>query len=242
VIDGELVALREGRLDFAAMSSPPAARARAAVTVYFVAFDLLAYGPDDLRRRPYADRRDQLSALLAGVAPPLQQAPATTDRSTVLSWISSAQAEVGIEGVVAKDRTASYPAERSWAWRKTRYHEMTDCVVVGVTGGLARPDALVLAQPDTAGALRTVGVSLPLTTSVRAQLAGRLAAAGAPQHLPGLITRPHRNRLPTHDPCRHGRDRGRRLRRARPIPAPTPRPPHPPRRTLATEQRFLAGP
>jgi ATP-dependent DNA ligase len=71
VLDGELVALRDGRMDFAAMASAPASRASAGV-VYYVAFDLLAVAGDDLRPQPHRLRRDELTALFDGANLPLQ--------------------------------------------------------------------------------------------------------------------------------------------------------------------------
>jgi ATP-dependent DNA ligase len=44
VLDGEIVALRDGRMDFGALSSRPRDRAAAGITIYYVAFDLLAVG------------------------------------------------------------------------------------------------------------------------------------------------------------------------------------------------------
>ncbi|HEX2131713.1 MAG TPA: ATP-dependent DNA ligase, partial [Actinophytocola sp.] len=70
VLDGELVALREGRLDFGALTSMPRARAAAGIAVYYIAFDLLADGAEDLRPRPYRERRDRLERRLADVPPP----------------------------------------------------------------------------------------------------------------------------------------------------------------------------
>jgi ATP-dependent DNA ligase len=71
---------------------------------------------------------------------------------------------------VPSGATSRYPTGRSWAWRKIRYKEITDCVVVGTTGSLTQPEALVLAQPDdTTGELHIVGLSLPLTQAQRAE-------------------------------------------------------------------------
>jgi ATP-dependent DNA ligase len=120
VLDGELVALREGKLDFGALTSFPASRAGAGVTIYYIAFDLLADCEDDLREQPYRARRARLEEVFTGVAPPLQLTPSTTDRAEAMQWMQPDLATIGIEGVVAKDTTQPYRAGRSRDWRKIR--------------------------------------------------------------------------------------------------------------------------
>ncbi len=56
VVDGEIVALRDGRLDFGALTSTSGARAAAGIIIYFVAFDLIAQRELDLRQEPYRVR------------------------------------------------------------------------------------------------------------------------------------------------------------------------------------------
>ncbi|MGY6658684.1 ATP-dependent DNA ligase [Amycolatopsis sp. TRM77291] len=99
VLDGELVALREGRLDFGALTSGPRTRAAEGIGIYYVAFDLLSVDRRDLRRQPYQERREQLIAALVGVRPPLQLTPATTDRDAAMDWMTLDAARVGVEGV-----------------------------------------------------------------------------------------------------------------------------------------------
>lgn len=53
VLDGELVALRQGQLDFPALAVGPARRRREQVEVLLVVFDLLVTGGRDLRGLPY---------------------------------------------------------------------------------------------------------------------------------------------------------------------------------------------
>lgn len=98
VLDGELVALRDGRLDFGALASPPRARAAAGVTIYYVTFDLIAEDDRDWRPQPYRARRLRLEQLLAGIEPPLQLSPAPTDQDQAMPWLNPAMAYRGIEG------------------------------------------------------------------------------------------------------------------------------------------------
>jgi ATP-dependent DNA ligase len=87
VVDGELVALRDGRQNFGSLAVMPRARAAAGVEVYFIAFDLLALGDLDLRATPFTSRRTRLEEAFAEAAPPLQLTPSTQDRVSTEPWM-----------------------------------------------------------------------------------------------------------------------------------------------------------
>ncbi|WP_309115211.1 RNA ligase family protein [Saccharothrix sp.] len=203
VLDGELVALQAGRLDFAALQSAPGRRATEGITIHFMAFDLLAEEDRDLRKQPYQARRELLEQALATVRAPLALTPATADRERALRWLDADFATVGIEGVVAKHADSRYLGDRR-EWIKVRHQERVDAVVIGVTGTVGHPDSLVLAQSDGHGHLRAVGLSLPLSRTMRANLAGRLIpVAGAertalPGPVGGLPGQPAAMYLPVH--------------------------------------------
>lgn len=180
VLDGEIVALRDGRLDFGALTSRPAARAGTGVSIYFVAFDLLAVDASDLRPLPYRERRIRLEQLFAGVKPPLQLAPSTTDRAAALDWMRSEMSTVGIEGIVAKRMDAPYRSGRTGAWVKIRQLTVVDAIVIGVTGSPAQPTEVVLARRDEAGQLRQIGLSLPLAPGLRTQVGDHVTLTGEP--------------------------------------------------------------
>ncbi len=186
VVDGELVALREGRLDFGSLAVMPRARAATGVEVYFVAFDVLAVGDDDVRELPLAARRTRLEEVFAGARPPLQLTPSTLDRAVTELWMRAESALVGIEGVVAKKAASRYRAGRTGDWVKVRQKVVVDAVVVGVAGPLTRPEALLLARPDAEGVLLPIGLSLPLPPAFRDEAAGLVTPTGEP-----------RRRLPT---------------------------------------------
>src|SRR5438874_5102636 len=73
VLDGELVVVGANGLDFGALQQrvhPADSRVRMlseATPAWFIAFDLLAAGADDLRKQPLAQRRGRLDQLLTGV-------------------------------------------------------------------------------------------------------------------------------------------------------------------------------
>jgi ATP-dependent DNA ligase len=188
VLDGELVALNAaGRLEFAALQRGSAARAQAGIDVYYMVFDVLAAGDLDMRAQPYRRRRARLEQLLAAPAGHIQVCPMTTDRAAALEWMTTECAAVGIEGVVSKDAAGRYRGGvRDWI--KTRTILAAEAVILGVTGHLDQPHSLILGQPNRHGALRPVGVSLPLSGQIRAALTDRLTPLGDTyQELPGVV-------------------------------------------------------
>src|SRR5436305_551059 len=86
VVDGEIVIATDHGLDFDALQlriHPAASRIRLLskqIPSSFVAFDVLALDDQDLRRRPFAERRATLETALAGVKAPVHLTPATRDR------------------------------------------------------------------------------------------------------------------------------------------------------------------
>jgi ATP-dependent DNA ligase len=180
VLDGEIVALRDGRLDFGALTSAPRRRAGAGVTIYFVAFDLLAEGEHDFRAATCQDRRVRLEVVMTGARPPVQLAPYTTDRDQALTWMRPEVSAVGIEGCVIKRLDRPYRPGRSGDWIKVRHTVVVDAVVIGVTGTPNSPAELLLALPDATGELRRIGLSHPLPTTLRAQARPHLYLTGEP--------------------------------------------------------------
>lgn len=87
VVDGELVALREGRLEFAALQTGRQQRAHKGITVHLVVFDLIAVADRDLRGEPYEHRRAALEAVIGAPRRHLQVVEMTTSRNTALEWM-----------------------------------------------------------------------------------------------------------------------------------------------------------
>jgi ATP-dependent DNA ligase len=177
VLDGEIVIATKHGLDFDALQlrlHPAASRVAklaAATPASFVAFDVLAVGRANLMRRPQAERRARLEALLASPKPPLYLTPMTRDRAVALDWLGRFEG-AGLDGVVAKPADAPYqPGKR--AMIKVKHVRTADCVVAGFRRHKADRDAigsLLLGLYDEAGVLQHVGVTSSFTMAKRRAL------------------------------------------------------------------------
>jgi ATP-dependent DNA ligase len=186
ILDGEIVALVDGRLSFDhlqhRMVSSPSAAARLARShpASYVAFDIIAVGSQDVRALPWRDRRLLLDELADGFTPPLQVSPVTEDYATASEWFTTLTV-MGVEGLVIKSVTSRYlPGERGWV--KVKRRELTDGLIGAVIGPVTRPEALVVGRFATDGALMVVGRSTPLTAEQAKDLARVLTSIPASQH------------------------------------------------------------
>ncbi|NYF98839.1 non-homologous end-joining DNA ligase [Janibacter cremeus] len=133
VLDGELVAMVEGRPSFAGLTermhvSSPRRAATLAVSrpVTLMAFDLLRLLGQDLTSQPWSARRQLLEQL--EIDAPRWQVPPTYDDG---EGLLAATADQGLEGIVAKRRSSSYAAgRRSPDWLKLP-HRATESVAIG---------------------------------------------------------------------------------------------------------------
>lgn len=144
LLDGEVVALVDGKPDFNALQlhRVPAA---------FVPFDVLHVRKRSLLSESYDARREVLLDLVPDAAASFDDGPA------LLAQTGSQ----GLEGVVAKRRDSTYtPGRRSELWVKTKHVRRQSAVVVGWKrgeGGRAgRIGSLLLGLP-TAGGWEHVG-------------------------------------------------------------------------------------
>lgn len=165
VIDGEIVIVADGRLDFEALQQrihPADSRVRmlaAATPASFIAFDLLALDDRDYTAEPFEVRRAALVDALAGCGPSFHVTPATTDVETARRWFDELEG-AGFDGVIAKPLTAPYlPDKRSMF--KIKHQRTADCVVAGYRLHKSSADAigsLLLGLYRDDGALASVGV------------------------------------------------------------------------------------
>jgi bifunctional non-homologous end joining protein LigD len=163
LIDGEIIALREGVPSFAALADRMhVADARRAeelaqtqpVTV--MAFDLLRLYGVDLIQRPLVERRTSLERLSLPestwrVSPVYDDGPA----------LLAATLDRRLEGVVAKRRRSTYqPGRRSPDWVKTAHRLHQVCLVGGWRPQIGSPQdigALLLGMPDGTGGVSFAG-------------------------------------------------------------------------------------
>ncbi|MGY1605932.1 MULTISPECIES: ATP-dependent DNA ligase [unclassified Geodermatophilus] len=184
VLDGEVVVWGGDRLDFGLLQrrlvTPPARMAAlaAAHPASYVAFDLLASGGADQRRRPLRARRAALEELAQRWAPPMQLSPVTADPAEARRWAEDLR-PLGIEGLVAKGAATRYAGGRR-EWLKVKSWETTEVVAGGVIGTLERPGQLVAGRYRD-GELVVVGRTGPLSPAQAEELAAVLTPAG-PDH------------------------------------------------------------
>jgi ATP-dependent DNA ligase len=160
VVDGEIVVAdtARARLDFWALQQrihPAESRVRmlaAQTPASFVAFDVLALGDDDLRARPFGERRVALERALASAAAPVHITPMTDDIELARRWFDQFEG-AGLDGLIAKDADQTYqPNKRVMA--KIKHERTADCVVAGYRVHKSGPDAigsLLLGLYDDAG-------------------------------------------------------------------------------------------
>jgi bifunctional non-homologous end joining protein LigD len=185
VLDGELVVLTDDVPDWAAAirrlrARPPAAATLAShIPATVMAFDVLRVGGEDLRSRPYAERRAILQSLdlVDGWAVP----PASADGEAMLAT----SLEFGLEGVLAKRERSPYRSgRRSRDWIKVRHNEVYDAVVVGWTrrdsGGLT----ILVAEAAADGTLSFTGRCTAPTSL--AEVLGPLSVREPPVAVPGV--------------------------------------------------------
>jgi ATP-dependent DNA ligase len=182
VLDGEIVIVTEGGLDFDALLQrihPAESRVRklaAETPSSFVAFDLLADGADDLRRTPFAERRTRLERALAKTGTPAYLTPATADIDTARRWFEQFEG-AGLDGIIAKRLDGAYePGVR--AMLKIKHTRTADCVVGGLRWYKAEEEravgSLLLGLYDEAGVLHHVGHTSSFKAPERRELAGRM--------------------------------------------------------------------
>ena len=181
VVDGEVVIATDRGLDFEALLQrihPADSRIRllaGETPSSFVAFDLLALGDDDLRARPFAERRALLETALDGARPPVHLTPATDDPAVAAQWFDRFEG-AGLDGVVAKRVDLRY-RENERVMLKVKHQRTADCVVAGFrwhkSGGVV--GSLLLGLFDEEGTLHHVGVAAAFSMARRRELVDELA-------------------------------------------------------------------
>jgi ATP-dependent DNA ligase len=182
VLDGEVVIVGKGGLDFEALLlriHPAASRVKLLAEQTpssYVAWDLLAIGEEDLRETPLSERRKRLEKEMGKAKAPFHLSPATRDRALAVDWFSRFEG-AGLDGVMAKRLDEPYkPGERTMI--KVKHKRTADCVVAGFrwhkNGPGTMVGSLLLGLYDGEGTLHHVGVTAAFTTETRRKLAAEL--------------------------------------------------------------------
>jgi ATP-dependent DNA ligase len=183
VVDGEIVIAGPRGLDFDALLlriHPAASRVlllAGETPASYVAWDLLAVADEDLRDRPYAERRRRLVAGFRAGVPRAHLTPMTEDRAVAADWFARFEG-AGLDGVIAKRLDGAYePGRRGWA--KVKHARTADVAVAGFRWHKDEAGtgvgSLILGLHDEAGTLHHVGVSSGFSAALRRELVAELA-------------------------------------------------------------------
>ena len=187
LIDGEIVAFKDGRPDFATLKD--AISTGGDMTLF--AFDLLQIDGEDLTGLPNVQRKERLRAIIGGDAR-IQFAEHILGPGETLFQRMCAE---GLEGVVSKRADAPYKGQRTKAWLKTKCIQRQEFVIVGWTPsdkgrgfrslllGVNGPDGLTYAgkvgtgfdakrMEELSGALAGLAQNTPTVKAPRAAVRG----------------------------------------------------------------------
>ncbi|NLC52608.1 MAG: ATP-dependent DNA ligase [Firmicutes bacterium] len=137
VLDGEIIALDDGKPSFFRMqsrmhttSAAGIREARRVSPVLYVAFDLLYLKGESVMNQPLATRQELLHTVVDPGPHFMISTPIPQSGTALFQRVAS----LGLEGVVGKDKHSPYlPGKRSAYWKKARVVKNNDFVVCGYT-------------------------------------------------------------------------------------------------------------
>ncbi|HEX6946783.1 MAG TPA: ATP-dependent DNA ligase [Acidimicrobiia bacterium] len=135
VVDGEIVVVVDGATDFDTLQQrihPAESRINMlseATPAELVAFDLLAFEGEDLRDRPFRERRERLVELASRLEFPWHLTPQTESEETAKVWFDEFES-AGCDGIIAKDPEGTYQSGKR-AMIKIKHRRTIDVVVGG---------------------------------------------------------------------------------------------------------------
>ena len=181
VVDGEIVIVTEGGLDFDALQNrlhPAESRVRKLakeIPSSFVAFDLLALGDTDLTGEPFSRRRAELEGVVDTEFARVHVTPLTTDPDVAVDWFTRFEG-AGFDGVMVKSLAQPYQQDKR-VMLKVKHERTADCVVAGyrMHKDGAGVGSLLLGLFDDEGNLHHVGVASSFTAVRRKSLLTELA-------------------------------------------------------------------
>ncbi|OLZ51243.1 ATP-dependent DNA ligase [Amycolatopsis keratiniphila subsp. nogabecina] len=181
VVDGEIVLVTEGGLDFEALQlrlHPAASRVKKLAEETpssFVVFDLLALEDRDLTPEPFGERRKLLESVVDTKFARVHLTPLSEDPDVAQDWFTRFEG-AGFDGVMAKPADAPYEQDKRVMW-KVKHQRTADCVVAGFRWHKdgAGVGSLLLGLYDDEGVLNHVGVASSFTAARRRELVDELA-------------------------------------------------------------------
>ncbi|MCW4462163.1 DNA ligase D [Sphingomonas sp. BT-65] len=132
LIDGEVVAFKDGKTDFSTLQD---AISNGGEGLTYFAFDLLALDGEDIAKLPQAQRKERLRALIAGADERILFSEHVIGAGEKLF---EAMCGASHEGVVSKRADAPYRGRRTKAWLKTKCTRRQEFVIVGWTESSAK--------------------------------------------------------------------------------------------------------
>ncbi|MBN2973680.1 DNA ligase D [Roseomonas aeriglobus] len=125
LIDGEIVAFKDGKPDFSTLQE---AISNGGNGLAMFAFDLLELDGEDIAARPLVERKDRLRPLFDGADDTLRYSEHVVGSGEKLFEAMCAE---GFEGVVSKQADAPYRGTRTKGWVKTKCTLRQEFVIVG---------------------------------------------------------------------------------------------------------------
>lgn len=176
-LDGEIVIVRGGALDFDAMQTrlhPAESRIRrlsAEIPAEYVVFDVLLWEGEEVWRLPLHQRRGRVESLADRG---FRVSPATRELGEARGWLDRFEA-LGLDGVVAKRLGEPYLPGSREGMVKVKEVKTADCVVVGFRwkGDRSAIATLLLGLYRDDGGLDYVG-SAAVAARARADVAERV--------------------------------------------------------------------
>lgn len=132
LIDGEIVAFKDGKPDFSSLQE---ALSKGGQGLTLFAFDLLEAEGEDLAKLPQLARKERLRALLEGADARIQFSEHVLGAGEKLF---ETMCREGYEGVVSKRADAPYRGARTKAWFKTKCIHRQEFVILGWSPSTAK--------------------------------------------------------------------------------------------------------
>ena len=172
LLDGEVVALKDGKPDFSTLQ----AAIKDGGEMRCFAFDLLRDADGDRRDEALVRRKERLQRVLAGADPRIAYSDHVTGSGEKLFAAMCAE---GFEGIVSKRADAPYRGTRSRSWLKVKCTHRQEFVILGWLPSEAkgRPFKSLLLGVQEEGGLRYAG---KVGTGFDAANMAEVAAALAP--------------------------------------------------------------